>query len=367
MECTIPITRSTMPPIEEYIDEIRDIWDSRSLTNFGPKHQKLEYSLRKYLKCKNLSLFANGHLALEAALEGLALTGEVITTPFTYASTTQAIVHAGLVPVFCDIDPITYTLDPDRVESLITEKTCAIMPVHVYGNLCDHRRIDSIARKNNLVVIYDAAHAFGMEDDGVPVGTFGDASMFSLHATKVFHSIEGGALTYREDDYADCFEQWRMFGMQGKEDVVCVGTNAKLTEFAAAMGLCNLRHVEEQIALRKAAVARYHERFDGHNGIVLCSERPGIKYNYAYMPVRFIDRLFGKTRDMVCGELEREQIFARRYFYPLTSEFSMYQGMFPITATPIAKEISEQILCLPLYADLQITDVDRICDIVLGR
>jgi len=366
MDKTIQVTQPSLPPFDEYVNEIRDIWDNRWLSNFGPKLQKLRANLIEYLQCDNLSLFANGHLALEAALTVMELKGEVITTPFTFASTTQAIVRSNLTPVFCDIDPVSYTLDANILESMVTEKTCAIMPVHVYGNLCDHRRIDEIAQKYGLKVIYDAAHAFGMKENGVSVGNFGDVSMFSFHCTKVFHTIEGGALSYSDRELSDKFEQWCMFGMQGNDDVVRIGTNAKLTEFAAAMGLCNLRHIDELFSLRREAVKRYRERLSGCKGIILCDEHPAVEYNYTYMPVRFVKGLFGKTRDEICERLEHEKISARKYFYPLTSDFSVYCDMFPISKTPVAKEISEQILCLPLYSEMPISDVDRICDILLS-
>ena len=354
-----------MPPFEEYMEEVRGLWESRWLTHSGVKHQKLTEELCKYLKTDNVVLFVNGHLALEAALEVLPLKGEIITTPFTFASTTQAIVHAGLTPVFCDINPADYTLDPNKLENLITEKTSAILPVHVYGNLCDWKSINKIARKHGLKVIYDAAHAFGMEDNGVSVANFGDISMFSFHATKVFHTIEGGAMTFTGGSLSEEFAAWRQFGMKGKENAELIGTNAKMNEFAAAMGLCNLRHIDAEIKRRKAVTERYRENLSGRDGIILCDEKPGVKYNYAYFPVRFIPEKFGLSRDEIIDRLALNQIFARKYFYPLTSEFSVYQGKFPICQTPAAKEIADQIMTLPLYADLELSDADRICGIIL--
>lgn len=361
----IQVTKSSLPSMDEYIEEIKDIWENRWLTNMGPKYKKLQKDLISYLNVDNIDMFANGHLSLEAAITVLGLTGEVITTPFTFASTTQAIVHCGLTPVFCDIDPVTYTIDVNKIEDLITEKTSAIMPVHVYGNVCDYKKINEIAEKYNLKVIYDAAHAFGVTVDGIPIGNLGDVSMFSFHATKVFHTIEGGAVTYSDSALAKEFASWRQFGMYGKEDAEKIGTNAKMTEFNAAMGICNLRHVDDEIAKRKAVVERYRQNLEGIKGIVLNKEQDNIKYNYAYMPVLFDKEKFGFSRDEVADKLAEKGIFARKYFYPITSKFSAYKGMFEIQETPIAEDISSKVLTLPLYADLSIEDVDYICSIIL--
>lgn len=363
----IQVMKSSMPDMNEYFEEIKDIWDSRWLTNMGPKYKKLQEELINYLKVDNIDMFSNGHLSLEAAITVLGLTGEVITTPFTFASTTQAIVHCGLTPVFCDIDPETYTIDANKIEALITEKTSAIIPVHVYGNICDYKKIDEIAKKYNLKVIYDAAHAFGVTVDGIPVGRLGDASMFSFHATKVFHTVEGGAVTYSDSALAKELASWRQFGMYGKEDAEKIGTNAKMTEFHAAMGICNLRHIDEEIAKRKIAAERYHKNLDGIDGIILNKEKTGTKYNYAYMPVIFDKSKFGLSRDEVCEKLKSKGVFARKYFYPITSEFSAYKDKFDIQPTPVAHDISNKVLTLPLYADLYIEDVDYICNIILEK
>lgn len=362
----INVMRSSVPPLEEYVEEIRSIWESRWLTNAGPKHQQLEKELAQVLGVPSVSVFSSGHQALEGVFSLLPPGSEVITTPFTFASTTLAIVRCGLVPVFCDIEPDFYTLDPEKIEPLITEKTAAIAPVHVYGNLCNWRKIQDIARRHNLKVIYDAAHAFGVRDGETGVGSLGDISMFSFHATKVFHTIEGGGLAYRDPALVKQFAAWRQFGIfDGEQSEIC-GTNAKLTEFAAAMGLCNLRHVDEQIGLRRAAAHRYRERLGGQKGLVLCAEQPGVRSNYAYMPVQIQPELFGCDRDTVAARLGEQEIYARKYFYPLTSEFPLYQGRFPIQETPAAAAVSRRILCLPLYADLTTEDVDRICDVLLA-
>jgi dTDP-4-amino-4,6-dideoxygalactose transaminase len=363
----INVTRSSMPEFEEYIEEIKNLWESRWLTNMGEKHNKLQDELAKYLSCQNVSLFTNGHLALEAAIAAMKLTGEVITTPFTFASTTQAIVRNGLTPVFCDINPDDYTIDANKIEALITDKTSAIIPVHVYGNVCDVYEIDKIAKKHNLKVIYDAAHTFGVRVGDRGVASFGDASMFSFHATKVFNTIEGGCVAYANDELTQKLQIQKNFGMKNAECYPEIAGNAKMNEFQAAMGLCNLRHVNEEIQKRKKAVERYKERLVGTDGIKLWFEQDGIEHNYAYFPVVFDKEVFGKGRDEVEQLLKDNNIFARKYFYPLTSEFECYSGKFEIQETPVAKDISSRVLTLPLYADLTEEDIDRICDIILSE
>ena len=362
----IYVTRPAMPPIDEYIAELRDIWEARYLTNAGPKHQEFARRLATYLQVPHLALFANGHLALECALQTFGITGEVITTPFTFASTTLAIVRSQATPVFCDIDPVTYVLDPARIEERITERTQAILPVHVYGNLCDDAQIRAIARKHGLKVIYDAAHAIGISRNGVPVGTLGDVSMFSLHATKVFNSIEGGVLAFHDEEFVHSFTAWRQFGQLGGDNVESVGTNAKLTEFAAAMGLCNLRYIDASIALRAEVAKRYRDNLGGVPGITLTQIAPGVRHNHSYFPVLFDPDIFGRGRDEVAATLARQDVFARRYFHPWTSQFSVFEGRFPIADTPVAERVSERVLTLPLYADLPLDEVDRICEIILS-
>lgn len=362
------MNRPSMPAYEAYIEEIKSLWENRWLTHTGPKHQELEKKLCGYLGVENVSLFANGHLAMELAIDALQLKGEVITTPFTFASTTQAIVRNGLVPVFCDIDEKTYTMDAKKIESLITEKTSAIMPVHVFGNVCDVEAIARIAEKYNLKVIYDAAHSFGESVNGNAIGRYGDVSMFSFHATKVFHTVEGGCLTYADSSYTQKFNELRQFGMVGQESVQAIGTNAKMTEMHAAMGLCNLRVVDEFIMKRKLATERYHELLSGVPGISLCKIPGNIKPNYAYMPALFNKEEFGMSRDDVCDLLAEEGIYARKYFFPLTSHFEIYQGMFDIQETPVAEKVANNILTLPLYSDLSLEDVERVCKVLLkGR
>jgi dTDP-4-amino-4,6-dideoxygalactose transaminase len=358
----IQVTKSSMPDFEEYIDEIRELWDTHWLTNMGTKHKNLESQLLDYLKVPNITLFTNGHLALECIIAALNLRGEVITTPFTFASTTHAIVRNGLKPVFCDINPYDYTIDVEKIESLITEKTSAIIPVHVYGNVCDVETIDRIAKKHNLKVIYDAAHTFGVTVNGQGVGTFGDASMFSFHATKVFNTIEGGAVTYNDSSIKQVLNDLKNFGITGLETVEYVGGNAKMNEFQAAMGICNLRHVNGEISKRKKVVERYIDNLKDIAGIQLSKEQMDVESNYAYFPVVFDG--YKITRDEVFEKLKGNDIIARKYFYPLTNSFECYKDQYDVDETPVAKYIAERVLTLPLYANLSLEDVDRICEII---
>ena len=361
------VTRSSLPTLEEYMKEISPVFESSWLTNMGPIHQKLERQLEEKLKVKNLSLFVNGHLALFTAIKAFRITGEIITTPFSFASTTHAIADNGLTPVFCDIEPATYTIDPNKIEALITRRTSAIIPVHVYGNVCNTKAIEAIAQKYNLKVIYDAAHAFDVLVDGAGIGTFGDMSMFSFHATKVFNTIEGGALTYKNDEYRILLNNLKNFGITSAVNVEDIGTNAKMNEFQAAMGVCNLRHVEREIEKRGKVVARYREYLDNIPGIKLNPVQKGVTPNNAYFPVLFDTNVFGKTRDQVADDLAKENVFARKYFYPLINDYECYRSVYSSTSTPVAKKISEQVLTLPLYADLELEMVDKICEIIVKK
>lgn len=354
-----------MPPLEEYVEEIRELWKSHMLTNMGVKHNELEKRLREYMGVKNVSLMVNGHLALELVIQAMGLSGEVITTPFTFASTTHAIVRNGLTPVFCDINPETYTIDVEKIETLITDKTSAIIPVHVYGNICDIEKIDQLAKKYGLKVIYDAAHAFGESYKGVGVGNFGDASMFSFHATKVFNTIEGGVICFPEDELGLELYRLKNFGIRGPEKVDYVGSNAKMNEFQAAMGLCNLRYVDEEIAKRKSVYGHYLSRLRDVKGIRLMKQQENVEYNYAYFPVIFDEKIFGSTRNDVFDALEKENIFARKYFYPLTNTYDCFHGKYDVNETPIALYVSQRVLTLPIFADLSVQTVDKICDIIL--
>lgn len=363
----ILVTRSSMPSMEEYVEEIRSIWDSHWLTNMGVKHKALQAELQKYMGVPNVELLTNGHMALELSLQALNLQGEVITTPFTFASTTHAIVRNGLEPVFCDIDPETYTMDVTQIERLITDRTCAILPVHVYGNVCNIEEIERIAHKYELKVLYDAAHTFGETYKGQGIGSFGDAACFSFHATKVFNTIEGGAVCYKDPDMGRRLYELKNFGIHGPEEVDAVGANAKMNEFCAAMGLCNLRHVDEEIAKRKAVVERYREHLEGVEGLRLNVQQPEVRSNYAYFPVVFDENTFGASRNEVMDALAQNGIGARKYFYPLTNTFACFHNKYDVDATPVALHVAKRVLTLPLYADLAMEDVDRICKIVLEQ
>lgn len=365
----ILVTRSSMPELDEYVEEIKGLFESHWLTNMGVKHNELEERLAEYLKVRNILLFSNGHMALELLIQAMGLTGEVITTPFTFASTTHAIVRNGLTPVFCDVNPEDYTIDVNQIEALITEKTSAILPVHVYGHLCDVEAMEAIAKKHNLKVIYDAAHTFGVTYKGQGVATFGNASIFSFHATKVFNSIEGGAVCFNssENGLREKLFGIKNFGIWDEELIKDVGANAKMNEFQAAMGLCNLRHIERELDKRKKVVEHYNQRLSGVKGIRISGEQKDVKPNYAYYPVMIEPEVFGKSRDDIYELLKVNEIYARKYFYPLTNTFDCYKGRFDMGDTPVALDLSKKVLTLPLYADLRIDQVDRICDIILGK
>lgn len=366
MNNRILVTRSSMPTMEEYTNEIKEMWDTHWLTNMGPKHKALQTGLLEYLDVQNIDLLTNGHMALELSMQALNLHGEVITTPFTFASTTHAIVRNGLTPVFCDINPNDYTIDVTKIESLITDKTCAIVPVHVYGNICNVEEIERIAHKYGLKVIYDAAHTFGVKYKERGIGSFGDVSCFSFHATKVFNTIEGGAVCFKDPEFGKLIYQLKNFGIHGPECVDGVGSNAKMNEFCAAMGLCNLRHIDEEIAKRKKVVERYMENLSGVSGLRLNLVQKDVTPNYAYFPVVFDEKKFGASRNEVYDKLEKNGVYARKYFYPLTNTFECFHGRFDANLTPVALHISKRVLTFPLYADLKLEDVDTICDIILG-
>ena len=366
MSDKILVTRSSMPELDEYVNEIKDMWDSHWLTNMGPKHKLLQAELCEFMGVENIDLFTNGHMAIELTLQAMNLQGEVITTPFTFASTTHAIVRNGLKPIFCDIDPITFTMDTEKLENLITDRTCAILPVHVYGNVCNIEEIERIAHKYELKVIYDACHTFGETYKGKGIGSFGDASCFSFHATKAFNSIEGGAVCFKDRHLGDILYELKNFGIHGPEEVSAVGANAKMNEFCAAMGLCNLRHFETEIEKRRKVVERYRSHLEGIEGLQLNVIQPDVKSNYAYFPVVFEEKVFGASRAEVFDALAEQGIGARKYFYPLTNTFSAFHNRYNVMDTPVALHISKRVLTLPMYADLALEDVDRICNIMLN-
>lgn len=361
----ILVTKSDLPKLEEYVDEIRSLWDTHWLTNMGEKHKKLQSELKIFLDAENVELLTNGHMALELSIQALKLKGEVITTPFTFASTTHAIVRNHLRPVFCDIKKDDFTLDTDKIEELITDKTSAIIPVHVYGNICEVEKIQKIADKYGLKVIYDAAHAFGEKYKGEGISHFGDISCFSFHATKVFHTIEGGAVCYQDLDFGRRLARLKNFGIKNEEVVEGIGANAKMNELCAAMGLCNLRHIKEQIAKRKKVVERYTAYLKDMDGIQLNTAVQNTESNYAYFPVVFHEKIFGSSRNEVAAKLEEQNIYPRKYFYPLTNTFDCYHDKYNAGSTPVALHVSKRILTLPLYPDLPLDKVDHICETIL--
>ena len=358
----IYVTKALLPDYDDYCEMIKTIWNSHILTNNGPLHQKLEQNLKNYCTSENITLFTNGHLALETAIASLDLKGEVITTPFSFVSTTNAIVRNGLNPVFCDIKSDDYTIDPSKIEKLISDKTCAILPVHVYGNICDVEKIQKIAHKYNLKVIYDAAHAFSERYKGINVANFGDISMFSFHATKVYNTIEGGCLTYSDFGLKEKLEKLKNFGISGPECVDYIGGNAKMNEFQAAMGLCNLKNLDLNIKKRKELLIYYRNLLQEVKGLKLNELRDDIDYNFSYFPVLIMDE-YGITRDELVKKLNDQNIFPRKYFYPIISDLKCYSS-FNKYDTPIARDIAGRVLTLPLYPSLEKERINNICKII---
>jgi len=365
MDKLITVTRSSMPSFREYIDEINSLWDNRWLSNRGEIHRKFEILLQERMQVPYISLFANGHVALEVAIDAFNFPkgAEVITTPFTHCSTTHSIVRNGLTPVFCDVNDNDYTIDVDQIEKHITSKTVAIMATHVYGMMCDTDAIDIIAKKYNLKVLYDAAHAFGVKRHGIDAAAFGDMAMFSCHATKVFHTIEGGIAVFKDKDIHAKIDHLTNFGFTGQEDVGFISTNARMNEFEAAMGVCNLRHFDEEISRRKVVSDKYDELLSNVKGIKLIASQEGVSQNYAYYPVFFDGYKY--DRNEIQSKLKDKLILARKYFYPITPELSCYKEQFKGINLPIAKHAADTVLALPMYSDLMIDDVQRICDIIL--
>ncbi len=367
MNESILVTRSAMPPFEEYIEKIRPLWDSRWLTNMGVLHREFEQKLTEFLGVPHCSLMVNGHMALELSIQAMNFPagGEVITTPFTFISTTHAIIRNGLKPVFCDIKLDDYTIDEEKIEELITENTVAILPVHVYGNVCNVNKIAEIADKYNITVIYDAAHAFGERIDGVGVGAFGDVSTFSFHATKVFHSVEGGAAVFSDTKMYRRLYDLKNFGIHSEEIIAEVGANAKMNEFSAAMGLCNLPYVPENIRLRRLRVMRYIERLEHIRGLVLPSYKENIEYSYGYFPVLFDPAVLGEgARDRIYDALHGQNIFARKYFYPITADAACFRNKYRSVDLKNARYAGDNILVLPLYPELDYEAIERIATII---
>ncbi len=361
------VTRSSMPSYEEYIEAIKPLWESRWLTNMGQYHQQLEKELSAYLDVPEISLMVNGHMALEMAIQsfGFPEGGEVITTPFTFISTTHAIVRNHLKPVFCDVRAEDGMIDISKIEDLITEKTVAILPVHVFGNLCDVDAIQHIADKYSLKVIYDAAHAFGVTYKGTGVGNFGDVSIFSFHATKVFNTIEGGAVVCKNHDLYEKLYNLKNFGIRGEELVVSVGANAKMNEFAAIMGLLNLKHVDAAIADRKRVYDKYKAELAGVKGISFFVEDPDVKRNYAYCPI-IMGKDYSLGRDGLYDKLKENNIFSRKYFYPLTSDQACFKNKHKKEDLDVARKLAESVLVLPIYEGMEEEDQNRILQLIIS-
>lgn len=367
MSKIIPVTRSSMPPLEEYVELLQGVWDSRRLTNFGRLHEELEQRLKEYLGVSHLALFSNGHTALEIALSTLPKIpkGEIITTAYSFCSTVNAIVRSGYTPVFCDIKETDFTINPELIEQKITPKTVAVVATHVYGFPCDDKAISDIAKRHKLKVIYDAAHAFGVKYKGMGIAGFGDISMLSTHATKVFHTIEGGILCTRDAETAKKARELSNFGFSDEGELTCPGPNAKMNEFEAAMGICNLRYIDGEINKRKIAAERYIERLSGKAGIYVPIPSDDTVWNYAYFPVLFDGA--GDTRDKVADRLTAQSIMPRKYFSPALHLTECYRSKYKDISLPVTERVAEQILTLPLYAELTTADVDRICDIILYK
>lgn len=365
MEKKIFVTKSSMPTYEEYIKKIRPLWDTHCLTNMGVYHKELEQKLQEYLGVPKLSLMVNGHMALEMAIQAFDFPegAEIITTPFTFISTTHAIVRNHLSPVFCDIKEIDGTIDESKIENLITEKTVAILPVHVYGNVCNIEAIEHIAWKYGLKVIYDAAHAFGVKYKGKGIGVYGDASVFSFHATKVFNTIEGGAVTFSEEKIYKKLYNLKNFGIINEEIVSDIGANAKMNEFCAAMGLCNLKYIDKSLSERKKRYEYYKNLLINVKGIAFFEQNKDVYKNYSYFPIR-VTKEYCMNRDELYNLLKENNIYARKYFYPLTADQICFDNKYKYNELSIARKISSQILALPFYEDIEISIIDKIASII---
>ena len=366
MNKLITVTQPCLPPLEEFIPYLQQIWDNKWLTNNGPLHQQLEQELADYLGVEYLSLFSNGTLALISALQALNIHGEVITTPFSFVATTHALWWNKITPVFVDIEPVYLNLDPDKIEAAITEKTTAIMPVHVYGNPCRMDEIQRIADKSGLKVIYDAAHAFGVKKDGASILSYGDLSVLSFHATKVYSTIEGGAIVCHTPEMKHHIDNLKNFGFRGETVVEEPGINAKLNEMQAAYGLLQLKYVEGFIEKRKKITNLYRESLRDVKGITFMNDMEGVSHGYAYFPVLIDEEKYGMSRDELYEKLKKNDILGRRYFYPLISDFEPYANLPSAEKEnlPIATKIAQQVLCLPIYVELESIDIERIVKII---
>lgn len=362
----ITVTSPLLPPLEEFHELLKDIWQRKWITNNGHYHKELEKALAEYLGVPYISLFTNGTLPLITALQALRITGEVITTPYSFVATTHSIWWNGIRPVFVDIDPVTGNLDPDKIEAAITPRTTAIMPVHVYGTPCDTGRIQQIADKYGLKVIYDAAHAFGVRVNGESVLKEGDISTLSFHATKTYNTVEGGALVCHDAAMKQRIDYLKNFGFAGETEVVAPGINSKMDEVRAAYGLLSLKYVDSAIATRRELAEQYRKALRNVPGLRIMEDIPGVTHNYSYFPVFINANQYGETRDELYFRLQKHGILGRRYFYPLISTFSTYRGLPSATASnlPVATRMADEVICLPLHHELSAGEVDKICALI---
>jgi len=361
----IYVTQPFLPNLEDFCTGLKEIWDNKWLTNNGPVLQRYTRKINEYFETDNVCLFNNGTLALQIGLQGMGISGEVITTPFTFVATTHALYWNKIRPVFVDIEPEYYTLDPEKVEAAITPWTTAILAVHVYGHPCRLEELTDIARRHNLKLIYDAAHAFGVKVNGQSIAHFGDMSMFSFHATKLYHSIEGGMLTFNDPGMKQTFDYLKNFGFKNETEVVMPGTNAKMNEFQALMGEMVLQHIPEIITQRRLIYEQYRLRLAEIQGIKFpAPQSKAVEYNYAYLPVEIDETAFGMSRNQLYEKLKDYNIFSRRYFYPLLNDFACYQSVSVTDPLTIAREVSEKIMTLPIYFGLTSHEVDKICNII---
>ena len=362
----IYVTSPLLPSLEDFTFLLKEIWESKMLTNNGNFHQKLEEELAKYLKVPYLSLFTNGTLPLITALQAMRITGEVITTPFSFVATTHSLWWNGIKPVFVDIEPETCNLDPSKIEATITPRTTAIMPVHVYGKPCKTKEIQEIANKYGLKVIYDAAHAFGVEINGESILNFGDMATLSFHATKVYNTLEGGALIVHDEQTKKRIDYLKNFGFASETEVVAPGINSKVDEVRAAYGLLNLKQVDHAINSRRKVAIRYRDELQGVKGITFFNDIPGVRHNYSYFPIFINAEEYGMTRDELYFKMKEHNVFGRRYFYPLISTFSTYRGLDSANPDnlPIATQMSNNVICLPMHHALSENEVEYILQII---
>ena len=366
-EKLITVTSPLLPSLDDFLPYLQDIWDRKWLTNNGHYHQELEKALCEYLKVPYISLFTNGTLPLMCALQALRITGEVITTPFSFVATTHSLWWNGIKPVFVDIDPDTCNIDPAKIEAAITPKTTAIMPVHVYGKPCDTERIQEIADKYGLKVIYDAAHAFGVEVNGKSILEAGDMSTLSFHATKVYNTIEGGALVCHNEKTKQRIDYLKNFGFAGETTIVAPGINGKMDEIRAAYGLLNLKQVDAAIEGRRQVAIKYREALRNVEGIRFMEDMSGVRHNYSYFPIFIDTEKYGITRDELYLKMREHQVLGRRYFYPLISEFSTYRGLESANPNnlPLAHKVADSVICLPMHHDLDTEAINRVINLIV--